>query len=221
MLAPWARSSRKRDSPRASVRSRVASRRTSMTTAATLFWFAAPPLTGSARSSPRRRTTGPTAPWSMAAGSGWWSARPRATRFRTPARLTSPSEPVRLWWSSARPAALVESHGYPAERCANDEPVTVFDGRAVVVTELVPGSNARMDASAETVRRVGALAGAPTSRRCFQQWSAPRTAVHSLVLECWRFAFAGRTLEQVAPQRAHVHEHAKRVADRARQAFRQ
>lgn len=53
----------------------------------------------------------------------------------------------------------LEAHNYPAERCAHDKPVTVFDGRAVVVTELVAGTNARSDNSTDTIRRVGSLVG--------------------------------------------------------------
>jgi Ser/Thr protein kinase RdoA (MazF antagonist) len=43
--------------------------------------------------------------------------------------------------------------------------------------------------------------------------------VHSLVLDCWCFAFAGQPLAQIAAGRPAVRDHAKRVADRARHAF--
>ncbi|MEN3272532.1 MAG: hypothetical protein V7636_1293 [Actinomycetota bacterium] len=245
---------------------------------------------------------------------------------------------------------FLAAHDYPAERCADEKPVTVFDGRAVIVTELVAGTNARSDSSTETFRRVGALNGllhslpvgpgavsrpaggwhhvsingggrrtdvdallpvmdrvaaglskddlslygqlrdeleavdgcedlphalvnidlggpnvivGPDGSMTTVDWTGsgrgPRVhafstmsygdlarvdafvagyrehatlddaeldrladalPVHSLVLDCWMFAHTGRPIAQITPQRAQVREHAKRVADRARQAVR-
>jgi Ser/Thr protein kinase RdoA (MazF antagonist) len=48
---------------------------------------------------------------------------------------------------------------FPAERCAHDQPVSVLDGQGVLVTELVPGDNARMDMSGQTLFALGDLLG--------------------------------------------------------------
>ena len=266
------------------------------------------------------------------------------------ARVSPADRSVEAAEGDAEILRFLEAHGYPAERCAHDEPVTVFGSRAVVVTELVPGTNGRADRSPETTRRVGGLVGllhslpstsgavarpaggwhhvsingggrradveallpvmdraaAPLSGNdlaLYQQlrdeldavdgcedlpmalinidlggpnvivgsdgevttvdWTGsgrgPRVhsfstisygdlgqvdafvsgyrehamlgeaeldrladalTVHSLVLDCWTFAHTGRPIAQIAPERQKIRDHARRVADRARQAFR-
>jgi len=52
---------------------------------------------------------------------------------------------------------LLADAGFPAERCAHAEPVSEFDGRAVVVTEFVPGKP--WPDTAEARRELGAMLG--------------------------------------------------------------
>lgn len=75
------------------------------------------------------------------------------------ARISPPRRPFEAAVGDAEILRYLQTRGYPAERCAHDNPVSVFDGRAVVVTNFLPGSNARHDTSAQMVRRVGQLVG--------------------------------------------------------------
>jgi Ser/Thr protein kinase RdoA (MazF antagonist) len=52
---------------------------------------------------------------------------------------------------------LLERRGIPAERCAHPEPVSELDGRAILVTEFVPGSPCRVTPA--SARDLGRLLG--------------------------------------------------------------
>lgn len=54
---------------------------------------------------------------------------------------------------------FVEAHGFPAERCAIDSPVSVLDGQGVLITEFVPGPNGRPDERRATFSAMGDLLG--------------------------------------------------------------
>ena len=73
---------------------------------------------------------------------------------------TFPAErPVDAVEGDATILRFLEEHGYPAERVAAPSPVSVLDGRAVLVTELVEGTNGRPDRRPETFRAMGDLLG--------------------------------------------------------------
>jgi Ser/Thr protein kinase RdoA (MazF antagonist) len=80
------------------------------------------------------------------------------------ARVFSAARPVEQAEGDAAVLRLVSAHGVPAERPAVDEPVSVLDGQAVLVTLDVPGVNGRgrLDAPAwralaDSLGRVHAL----------------------------------------------------------------
>ena len=54
---------------------------------------------------------------------------------------------------------FLEAHDVPAERVAAPAPVSVLDGHAVLVTELIEGTNGRPDRCPETFRAMGDLLG--------------------------------------------------------------
>ncbi len=68
-----------------------------------------------------------------------------------------------------RPLAQVEgdaaflrylaAQGYPAERCADDDPVSVLAGRGVLVTEYIEGANIGAGAGVSTLKALGDLLG--------------------------------------------------------------
>jgi Ser/Thr protein kinase RdoA (MazF antagonist) len=73
------------------------------------------------------------------------------------ARLHLSSRPLARTEADAEVLRFLERHGFPAERCAHAEPVSELDGRAVLVTEFVPGQ--RPPSSPATRRRLGDLLG--------------------------------------------------------------
>jgi Ser/Thr protein kinase RdoA (MazF antagonist) len=54
---------------------------------------------------------------------------------------------------------FLASHDYPAERLADDEPVSMLDGHAVLVTGLLPGKNGRGETSPSWLEKTGELVG--------------------------------------------------------------
>lgn len=73
------------------------------------------------------------------------------------ARLHLSSRPLARTEADAEVLRFLERQGFPAERCAHAEPVSVLDGRAVLVTEFVPGR--RPPGSPAVRRRLGDLLG--------------------------------------------------------------
>ena len=74
------------------------------------------------------------------------------------ARLFPAARPVAAVEGDAEILHLMARHDIPAERCVAD-PVSVHEGQAVLVTQLVPGRNARGDARPALLRRLGDLLG--------------------------------------------------------------
>lgn len=72
-------------------------------------------------------------------------------------RLQVSSRPIARTEADAEVLRFLERQDVPAERCAHPEPVSVLDGRAVLVTGFVPGP--RPPATAATRRRLGDLLG--------------------------------------------------------------
>ncbi|HEX4906415.1 MAG TPA: aminoglycoside phosphotransferase family protein [Acidimicrobiales bacterium] len=75
------------------------------------------------------------------------------------ARVFPSERPVEAAEGDAEILRFLEEHDYPAERVAAPSPVSVLDGRAVLVTELVEGTNGRPDRRPETFRALGDLLG--------------------------------------------------------------
>jgi hypothetical protein len=73
------------------------------------------------------------------------------------ARLHLSSRPLARTEADAEVLRFLERQGFPAERCAHPEPVSVLDGRAVLVTGFVPGQ--RPPGSPAIRRRLGDLLG--------------------------------------------------------------
>jgi len=59
--------------------------------------------------------------------------------------------------SSAKILSFLRKCGFPAEKCANEMPVSIFRGREVLVTEFLDGGRPKV--CAETFRRLGDLLG--------------------------------------------------------------
>ncbi len=74
------------------------------------------------------------------------------------ARIFPAARPLAAVEGDAEILHLMARHDFPAERCVPD-PVSVHEGQAVLVTELVPGTNARGDARPALLRRLGELLG--------------------------------------------------------------
>lgn len=76
---------------------------------------------------------------------------------------------IARWFPTERPLELAQGDAailrfladadFPAERCAHPDPVSVLDGRAVLVTEHTGGVNGRPDHSARTLGTMGDLLG--------------------------------------------------------------
>jgi len=64
--------------------------------------------------------------------------------------------PVEAVAGDAEVLDLLAQHGYPAERCI-DDPLSVLDGEAVLVTRYVEGKNLRGDTTTDTYREMGRL----------------------------------------------------------------
>jgi Ser/Thr protein kinase RdoA (MazF antagonist) len=54
---------------------------------------------------------------------------------------------------------FLEAQQFPAERCADDAPVSIWRGQGVLVTGFVPGPNGRPDRSATSMQAMGDLLG--------------------------------------------------------------
>lgn len=86
------------------------------------------------------------------------------------ARLYLSSRPQARTEADAEVLRFLERQGFPAERCAHPAPVSVLDGRAVLITEFVPGQ--RPPSSPAVRRRLGDLLG----RLCALPAPAPGSA---------------------------------------------
>ena len=75
------------------------------------------------------------------------------------ARVFPPARPIAAVEGDAEILMFLESHGFPAERCADPEPVSILDGSGVLVTALVPGRNGRPDRTPATHHAMGDLLG--------------------------------------------------------------
>ena len=79
------------------------------------------------------------------------------------ARIFPEERPLAAVQGDAEILAWLEHEGYPAERCADPEPVSVLDGRAVLVTAAVPAvpRSGRRSAvkDAGGIRRLGEMLG--------------------------------------------------------------
>jgi Ser/Thr protein kinase RdoA (MazF antagonist) len=73
------------------------------------------------------------------------------------ARVFPPERPAEHLEGDADVLQTLAAHDYPAERCADEEPVSGFDDETVIVTEHCRGTVA--DGRPETGRRLGALLG--------------------------------------------------------------
>jgi len=73
------------------------------------------------------------------------------------ARVFPSSRPVEAVAGDAEILRALESAGFPAERCADAQPVSRLDGQGVLVTELVDGR--RPEAPGRTFAVLGALLG--------------------------------------------------------------
>jgi Ser/Thr protein kinase RdoA (MazF antagonist) len=73
------------------------------------------------------------------------------------ARLFLSGRPLDRTEEDAEILRFLERQGFPAERCAHPEPVTMLDGRAVLVTDFVAGK--RPAGNPTTRRKLGDLLG--------------------------------------------------------------
>ena len=73
------------------------------------------------------------------------------------ARLSVASRPASRVHADADVLRFLARQGFPAERCAQPEPVSEFNGRAVLVTEFVPGRG--WPSTATAYRSLGELLG--------------------------------------------------------------
>jgi Ser/Thr protein kinase RdoA (MazF antagonist) len=73
------------------------------------------------------------------------------------ARLFIAARPVARTRDDAEVLRFLARHGVPAERCAAREPVSELNGRAVLVTEFVPGG--RWPSTSAAWRALGAMLG--------------------------------------------------------------
>jgi hypothetical protein len=98
------------------------------------------------------------------------------------ARVFPAARPVAAAEGDARILQGLERQGFPAERCATADPVSVHEGQAVLVTTLVPG--ARPEGRGRTFGVLGALLGALHARsRAAGVTLRPGGAWHHLVAE--------------------------------------
>lgn len=98
------------------------------------------------------------------------------------ARVFPAARPLAAAEGDARILQALERQGFPAERCASADPVSVHEGQAVLVTELVPG--ARPDGRGRTFGVLGALRGALHARsRAVGATMRPGGAWHHLAAE--------------------------------------
>jgi Ser/Thr protein kinase RdoA (MazF antagonist) len=75
------------------------------------------------------------------------------------ARVFPPERPLGATEGDAEILQFLETERFPAERCADAEPVSVFEDQAVLVTGCLDGPNGRPDLSAGTLGAMGDLLG--------------------------------------------------------------
>jgi Phosphotransferase enzyme family len=83
-----------------------------------------------------------------------------AVRRKSPnwvVRVFSPLRPLELAQGDAQVLGFLEKQGFPAERCADPNPVSNPAGRPVVITEFVEGE--KPEPSQEVFKRLGELLG--------------------------------------------------------------
>jgi methyltransferase (TIGR00027 family) len=98
------------------------------------------------------------------------------------ARVFPAARPLEAVRGDAEIIGALDRAGFPAERCADTEPVSTLRGQGVVVTEFVPGK--RPTASPATFRRLGDLLGQLHTRPPGAGPEArPGGAWHHLVLQ--------------------------------------
>ncbi len=73
------------------------------------------------------------------------------------ARVFPEQRPLEATEGDAEILRFLEVHRFPAERCADAAPVSIFEGQSVLVTGLLPGPNGRPDQSPTTMRAMGDL----------------------------------------------------------------
>jgi hypothetical protein len=73
------------------------------------------------------------------------------------ARVFPAARPLAAAEGDARILQALERQGFPAERCASADPVSVHEGQAVLVTELIPGArpDGRGSLAQDAVAEVG------------------------------------------------------------------
>jgi Ser/Thr protein kinase RdoA (MazF antagonist) len=74
-------------------------------------------------------------------------------------RVFPDQRPLEATEGDAEILRFLEEHRFPAERCADEVPVSIFEGQSVLVTGLLPGPNGRPDQSPRTMRAMGDLLG--------------------------------------------------------------
>ena len=75
------------------------------------------------------------------------------------ARVFPVERPFEATQGDAEILRFLEAQQYPAERCADDLPVSRFEGQSVLVTGFLSGPNGRPDNSPTTMRAMGDLLG--------------------------------------------------------------
>jgi Ser/Thr protein kinase RdoA (MazF antagonist) len=86
----------------------------------------------------------------------------RAGRTNWLARVFPASRPAQVVDGDARVLQFLEQHDYPAERCADQNPISMLDGHPTLVTEFVEGRTLHSDLGDHpfvTVRALGELVG--------------------------------------------------------------
>ena len=105
----------------------------------------------------------------------------RADGSRWIARVFPSSRPLQATRGDAELLAWLEGARFPAERCATDDPVSVHDGRSVLVTELVPGR------------------ASPTTRQGFELLGQLLGRLHAMDAACTAARRPGGAWHHLAP----------------------
>jgi Ser/Thr protein kinase RdoA (MazF antagonist) len=75
------------------------------------------------------------------------------------ARVFPVARPIEAVEGDAEILRFLDAYRFPAERCADPEPVSALDDQGVLVTSFVSGPNGRPDSSPATLRAMGDLLG--------------------------------------------------------------